>query len=953
LIGGGQSNTIQANALHSVIVGGKNHSIGDADNSYIGGGNNNDISAGHVGAFIGGGEINKIQGIGGNSGWEVIVGGYGNVINQGAWESFIGGGESNTIAANARVSTIVGGYYNSVADADFAFVGGGNDNDIGSANYSTIVGGSDNDIATGGNFSTIVGGNLNNMGIAEYAFIGGGYGNDIYDAPFVTIGGGQNNDIATGATHSSILGGKDHNIADADFAVVGGGNNNDIGASSGYAAILSGESNTIGTGAGHAFIGSGISNSIGNNATQSVIVGGWDQDIAAGAVQSTIVGGTSHRLNDADYAFIGAGHSNTITVGSDISTISGGQYNTIDNYSAFATIGGGFTNKVGTSTGTADYSGVFGGFQNTIASGQYSAILGGSNNSATGSHVSIIGSTNTVNALNGTAIGISNSVTGTDGMSIGTSNTVSAANGIAIGNSSSVTGSNGMAIGNSAVAGTNQLSSKFSAGHVFEGQGTSIENHVAKFYNPTDGNGIMIQVNRPTANNNNNFVTFKNASGSEVGRIEGQTQAELNNSDQYTRELALYESIIDGAQTDIDKDGKTLGIELASLALDIADVVIGFVQLGGSAACASSPFTLNCAGLVPGAVANSIQAILTVAGGVIAVGEASANLGISVNSKSGAVDLKNAWYNDRVANLGVTYESGSADYAEWLLKLDPTEKFEASDVVGVRHGKITKNTDGAEQLMVISTKPIVLGNMPEKGQEKNYEKVAFLGQVPVRVLGKVSLGDYIIPSGGKNGFAVAVPPEYMTPSDFKRVVGVAWSSGNEKAPYSLINVAVGMNHHITAGIIQQQAKEIENLKTVVSQTEKRMNNIDKALTLILPNYQNAMAVRTSFAGDIMDIQQALNTGDDITNSANAQKFITEIQSDTPRLPKGPGFFEDTQILDGYNQIMKSMAESGNMHPMIEKMEKDPKYKEVMLAKVKQLLTKGVLDEIIKNSSKKQ
>ncbi len=655
-----------------------------------------------------------------------------------------------------------------------------------------------------------------------------------------------------------------------------------------------------------------------------------------------------------------------ISTGSDISTIAGGQFNTVENASTHSSIGGGFTNKIGT-TATADYSTIAGGFTNTIVSGQYSAILGGSNNSITGAHGSIIGSTNTVSATNGTAIGISNSVSGnnaiaigqsnsitaSNGMTLGTSNTVSSTNGIALGNSNSVNGSNGMAIGNNATAGSNQLYSKFSAGHVFEGQGTAIGDHVAKFYNPTNGNGILIQVNRSTVNNNNNFVTFQNSGGAEVGRIEGQTQAELNNSDQYTRELAMYEDFIDGAQTDIDKDGKSLGIELASLAIDIAGVAIGFTQLAGSVACGASPFTLNCSAKVPGDVANSVNAILTVAGGVIAVGEASANLGMSVASKEGAVDLKNAWYDDRVANLGVTYESGSADYAEWLPKLDPTEKFESADIVGVKHGKITKNTDGAEQLMVISTKPIVLGNMPEKGQEKNYEKVAFLGQVPVRVIGKVSLGDYIIPSGGKNGFAVAVPPAYMTVDDFKRVVGVAWSVGNEKAPYSIINVAVGMNHNITAGIIQQQAKEIENLKSVVSQTEKRLNNIDQALTMVLPNYKNAMAVRNSFAGDFMDIQNALNTNDDIANSANAEKLLNEIQSDTPRLPKGAGFFEDSQILDSYHQIVKSLSESGNMHPMIEKMESNPKFKEVMLAKIKQLMTKGMVDEIIKNSTKKQ
>jgi hypothetical protein len=39
--------------------------------------------------------------------------------------------------------------------------------------------------------------------------------------------------------------------------------------------------------------------------------------------------------------------------------------------------------------------------------------------------------------------------------------------------------------------------------------------------------------------------------------------------------------------------------------------------------------------------------------------------------------------------------------------------------------------------------------------------------------------------------------------------------------------------------------------------------------------------------------------------------------------------------------------------MIQKMENDPKYKEVMLAKIKQLMTKGMVDQIIQNSAKKK
>jgi nitrous oxide reductase len=58
-------------------------------------------------------------------------------------------------------------------------------------------------------------------------------------------------------------------------------------------------------------------------------------------------------------------------------------------------------------------------------------------------------------------------------------------------------------------------------------------------------------------------------------------------------------------------------------------------------------------------------------------------------------------------NIGVTYSSGSADYAEWLERSNPAEKITPGDIVGVYGGKVTKYTGDAHQLMVISTKPAI------------------------------------------------------------------------------------------------------------------------------------------------------------------------------------------------------------------------------------------------------
>ena len=77
---------------------------------------------------------------------------------------------------------------------------------------------------------------------------------------------------------------------------------------------------------------------------------------------------------------------------------------------------------------------------------------------------------------------------------------------------------------------------------MFEGQGTAIGNYVAQFYNPTPGgSGIEIKIANPIPSKSNNFVTFENASGGRVGRITGQTLAEMYASNSYKAEKRRLE----------------------------------------------------------------------------------------------------------------------------------------------------------------------------------------------------------------------------------------------------------------------------------------------------------------------------------------------------------------------------------------------------------------------------
>jgi hypothetical protein len=178
-------------------------------------------------------------------------------------------------------------------------------------------------------------------------------------------------------------------------------------------------------------------------------------------------------------------------------------------------------------------------------------------------------------------------------------------------------------------------------------------------------------------------------------------------------------------------------------------------------------------------------------------------------------------------NGGVTYGSGGADYAEYLLRENFEEHIEEGQIVGVKSGKITKNTEDAEQLLVISMMPIVLGNMPDDTLSLNqYEKVAFLGQAPVWVVGMVRSGDYIIPSGRNDGYGLAVSPNDLKLEHLSQIVGRAWSDGNQAV--NMVNMIIGLKTNEMSNILNKQTEEINDLKDRFSKIEAAIGIIANA-----------------------------------------------------------------------------------------------------------------------------
>ena len=155
------------------------------------------------------------------------------------------------------------------------------------------------------------------------------------------------------------------------------------------------------------------------------------------------------------------------------------------------------------------------------------------------------------------------------------------------------------------------------------------------------------------------------------------------------------------------------------------------------------------------------------------------------------------------------------DYAEYLPRLDPAETIRAGDIVAVRSGHISKDTRGATQVMVVSDGPIVVGNDPGEQARAAYERVAFIGQVSVRVRGPVKSGDLIVPSGLNDGIGIAVAPETITSAQFAQVVGQAWESALD-ANVKSVRVAVGLirNDPTVQRIVENSAVQAEQLSSL-------------------------------------------------------------------------------------------------------------------------------------------
>ena len=190
---------------------------------------------------------------------------------------------------------------------------------------------------------------------------------------------------------------------------------------------------------------------------------------------------------------------------------------------------------------------------------------------------------------------------------------------------------------------------------------------------------------------------------------------------------------------------------------------------------------------------------------------------------------------DGGGNGGVNYTSEGADFAEELPVADGAEAPAPADLVGVRGGAASLNTNDADRVMVASTAPIMTGNTgPSAQTESPRVKVAFVGQVPVRLRGDASVGDLVVASGRDDGTARAVAPSAYRRAQHGPIAGQAWSahSGNG---IGTVTVAVGLGRSgAVAEQLETQRERIGELEAENNQIKARLAALEQQTSPALP-----------------------------------------------------------------------------------------------------------------------
>ncbi len=347
---------------------------------------------------------------------------------------------------------------------------------------------------------------------------------------------------------------------------------------------------------------------------------------------------------------------------------------------------------------------------------------------------------------------------------------------------------------------------------IFSGSENSFSNYPLQVSGAAQGMAIRVNNWAPI----NNFMAFF-ADDQMRGRIEGNTGFIIQEYKDTSKDLLEYDPEQTKQTLEASADGDTISYDQSQQVSDDLNTPVPESQ----DAVGTEANTREIVDLVLLSV-KFIAAVIKVGTSLSSILDPLDIFEAALNAVLAGADL-GVFLGFTITNVGVAYQSGSGDYAEWLIKQDAEEELQYGEVVGVIGGTISRTFTEADKFMVVSAAPAVVGAMPPtEKQEALYEKIAFIGQVPVKVRGVVAIGDYVLPSGEGDGLAIAVGKQEMRALDYGRIIGVAWQASDPEKrgeAYQMITCAVGINQNDMAGMIEQMQSVMNGMQEAIARLD--------------------------------------------------------------------------------------------------------------------------------------
>ena len=188
---------------------------------------------------------------------------------------------------------------------------------------------------------------------------------------------------------------------------------------------------------------------------------------------------------------------------------------------------------------------------------------------------------------------------------------------------------------------------------------------------------------------------------------------------------------------------------------------------------------------------------------------------------------------------GVKLTSTQGDFAEWHRVADGQGPLSEGEVVGFRHGRISRNTRNCAMLGVVTRKAVVEGSAQPPHEQHLYDTVAYQGIVPVRVSRRSRgqscecpaphAGQVLMPSGRNSGTAVLAPA-----TEGVSRVGIVLDSAQaqqDMAAEALRDTDGG--HSLGGGWVLMQAVVVPPAETVAARTGLLRRVLMVLVTLIV------------------------------------------------------------------------------------------------------------------------